>query len=168
MKWIYLRDNCPDGWVPLVNGKWLLVSPQLQKCASFPPSWLLMVKICSSDMCIVYLVVSGKNITPTSFSSQTKNLLRYTVAWNEKGANLHLQAVERYHTWQLSFALRRGGDKVHIKDILKFINYMAWWMEFHLRHSVTAKPWHNGTSLDLAPFFHNCKLWFQCHRFFNF
>ena len=29
------------------------VSPQLQKCPSFPPSWPLMVKFCSSDMCSV-------------------------------------------------------------------------------------------------------------------
>ena len=34
----------------LVNSKWKIMRPQLQKCPPFSPSWLLMVEFCLSDM----------------------------------------------------------------------------------------------------------------------
>ena len=40
---MYERDNCPDGWAPLVNGNFMVVALELQKSLAYPPTWLLMV-----------------------------------------------------------------------------------------------------------------------------
>ena len=46
------------------------LSPHLQKCPSFPPSWLLMVKFCSSDMCIRKGILCIWNFPPKIETNQ--------------------------------------------------------------------------------------------------
>ena len=46
---VNLLQDCPTSGTHLATGMWMLMLSQLQKCPSFPPSWLLMVEFGLSD-----------------------------------------------------------------------------------------------------------------------
>ena len=111
------RDNGPTSGTVLVDCKLLFMPWQLQKCPPFPPSWLLMVEFCLSDMCgpsLRQVVPDNRKLCNARTSHQFSWLTSF---WQAFDITLSLQ-----HFWNHRMALDRRNYRQLVDTTVEIAN----------------------------------------------